>query len=1077
MILKDPGDLALERNVYNLIQYRIRNTQARINLTPHSNDNGHDIYVKGYREKDILGIPLQSQLEKDILIECKYSKHTRIPLSHISSNIIQTRPKKLTHYILVTNATLTPKTIHSIMMHIRDKKIDFRIIDLRQLPFLIPELVNNIYPSISIKKDLLLELDKTLKIDISYQLFSPNNYSDRRHHLVLLIRNYLDRQIKCEMCLHDDRNWSQIHTEVSANVIRPQSVSSGSIIFTSKSTRHHHRIIIRLRLDDQSVLLKIPVLEQKTFNDFPPLGTRLRENVNEVISDISTQRLPFLYLIHASSGLGKTRLVKEVCQRAARVVGSIVWWTSVSGGRMAQGISWPSRSKISTRTIVVDSELFTSLRQVISSSKNNFILVLDDVHSMQDSGIEALESLVFHVMKSKNSILLGMFLIERSDPTFKNSRFDVLVSKIVELMSKNPAQVRIIDNEKIQDESIWQNAENIIPAKCRSGLALLADFPCARPVDIIHYINSLLERDVICWIDESTLELTERGRNSTLIPFQETESCTSILEKRYISIHEIRCNGLSLSTIFTVLSTIKSPESLFECIYWLLQNNPMLRKVIFYWFEINETAKIGQCAHDTITEFLLEKFYDFNKLIDYESVLNTIPALRESLDDTAIGAIYLHVRKFKAASQYFTNYLQSLRLLKNISSLELKIDDYHASGCTIFLLANYKPRHTHTLNRAIIARAYIDVHALDFAKGLADCLWLLGRYTENLSSSNRKMRPLIAREAIRQMMAHSLLNAGDTNTSLLLMHRVDNALRNHPSSRLGSAVEFDMVDRLFTHYMRQSCFDVAREFVQRQKDCANRANDHILENLMLSNQFHLLRYVDCGEAEYAARNALIHAREFAPRRSFIHAEINLMISNWSMDQSFDFPIDTLASFRIEAIACGYGHLIPRIDYLMCFHRLRTEQASKNVSGQLNQMLKTVISSARSYGYGEYRWLAENMRLLDLISRRATHEKIKATAISIVAMINADGLTFIGGEHLCYQSPVVLSNAIRAIYVLEGAESATRAANAITFSPLLIGGGRARDEVLADVFDGDILTPRYDKRALWQNPQGYWIIPV
>jgi hypothetical protein len=277
--------------------------------------------------------------------------------------------------------------------------------------------------------------------------------------------------------------------------------------------------------------------------------------------------------------------------------------------------------------------------------------------------------------------------------------------------------------------------------------------------------------------------------------------------------------------------------------------------------------------------------------------------------------------------------------------------------------------------------------------------------------------------------------------------------------------------------MQQSAFELARSFLFRGRKSAYRAKDQALINISLSGEFHLHRYLETEEALRMAVRQHNHAKDYAPPRSRLHAEINEAVAQWAL-QGPVAPagiIGFLESARAVSERNGFGHLVPRIDYLKAldaYHRLERGNGAVN---EVHELISATKRSALRYGYGEYNWLAENLRLLQQIDMAPDSAVVENTANHLIAGLMRDGLTFIAEDFLCYQNVVVLSNALRALYSFTDEVNAWKASEQVNFSPLICLTKEDREQRLRAVFAGDLLCQQYDPRAVSLNRQGYFTI--
>jgi len=407
--------------------------------------------------------------------------------------------------------------------------------------------------------------------------------------------------------------------------------------------------------------------------------------------------------------------------------------------------------------------------------------------------------------------------------------------------------------------------------------------------------------------------------------------------------------------------------------------------------------------------------------------------------------------------------------------LSLSDEDYHDYATLFAIITSGRRLRHRLLGRCIVARAYLNSHHRAYSLGFIDNLRLLG-----LLDAVREFRgKTLAIAAVKQMMAHALINGGDARTALTLMHEVQILLEQEPRDRFARSVEFDMCDRLQAYYSQQSAFGPARLFFFRARHCADQAEDRALLGLSFSAEFHLTRYLDVDGALRLAQRQLRHAQSGGPPRAQLHARVNRIAAEWTQNGRPRSPaeLEELSELAIASRRLAFGHLVPRLDYLLAVDAFLRWRDAKIPGTEADTLISAGAASARQYGYEDYVWLLGSLELLKLVESGAPDESVVARATALIDHLHDLGMTFIAGEELCFQNTVVLSNALRALHRHGDQESAWRAARRISFSPLFLPRPADRTRRIEAAFAGRLLNHTYDPRALMMNDDGYAIILV
>jgi hypothetical protein len=209
----------------------------------------------------------------------------------------------------------------------------------------------------------------------------------------------------------------------------------------------------------------------------------------------------------------------------------------------------------------------------------------------------------------------------------------------------------------------------------------------------------------------------------------------------------------------------------------------------------------------------------------------------------------------------------------------------------------------------------------------------------------------------------------------------------------------------------------------------------------------------------------------------MHAKVNHLVALWNR-QGGAAPegiLDSLGSIRATCQSKGYAHLVPRIYYLEALDAYHRYEASRCSDQEFRAMLQATRYSALYYGYGEYLLLCDNLSLLHSMSVGQEAAEVTRQAEQLVRDLERAGLTFIAGKYLCYNTVVVLSNALHAVYTYSDEATAWRISERVRFSPLLCPTQSERERLLEITFRGGLLCEEHDSAAVAKTAQGYFTI--
>jgi hypothetical protein len=1054
-------DRAFEQSTYRALLEAVEaeaGRAARVTLTPRSSDRGRDIVISNLNSSRLLGFSLFDGNSKTVFVECKRVGGRRLDVDHVASNILQINNSDADYFLLVTNATLTPRSISLLQDHCLRVGVRFLLADgynlLSHFPNIGPNKLARVNPNESSRD----------RVQVSYQAL-PEPGLDRGYTVHIVVRSFSTRPVVVSVLHHSTREWTSDSESPPVATIPPHNICAYTFRLRPKRALLRGSARFALTIDGQRELFDVKLSGRAgELIELPLLKTRMVEELNRYSTRLRRASAPRFLHLHAPSGTGKTRFLTEVTQ-LARDLGRNTGWFRISSAEDVVTTITPSGSnKLSAR--IIAQQKLASLIEGVAASSIDF-LVVDDVHNANIEVLQALQAFAFSTESSSIIIVAG-----RSDVSFRQAEYEAMARLVAE--NGQEGNIEQLSFSDLTNKEVEEAIHSLFPSEPLGAFGLRLRPTSIRAVDLAHIIHSLLERRYIFWSDENTLSISDEHRQSLEQLSQWDRSTIGILDYRYEHLSSVRIEDFLLVDVFGLLSLVKSERVIFEAIKILRSAYLVPDDILRFWIEEDVDAQNARFSHDTIREYLANKAYTFDSPRHITAIPDRFPVLRDYLGASLYSLIALHGRDFDAASRLLASFAAKLRCVTNISSLRIAFDIYNDLGSLIFLLLNSVKMRPTVLYRAVVARAYLNTHALNFAEGFLDSMRLMTR----LEGRPANKRDVVAEAAVRQLMAHALQNSGDAQTSLTLMHGVENSLRDIERKPRARAIEFDMCDRLQCYYSRLAALTVAQGFFRRARISAHLSGDQALVNMSLSAEFHLYRYLDCEEAERMAVRQHRHSISYAPIRARLHAELNELVAQWTLHGA-RIPDAARQDLERLAVTCresGFGHLIPRLEYLAAVDAYHGATAEISQAVVLDCILRAQTSAVQ-YGYGEYVWLCRSLRLLLMIDRGSEPAAIVRLAVQIIDELRADALSFVADDYLCYQNTVVLSNALHAIHDFADDEFAWAQARKISFSPLMFVDEGARDTRLREVFFGALLCQKCDPRAVSKTERGYFTILV
>jgi hypothetical protein len=1027
---------------------------ARASLTPQSADRGRDIVVQGFSADRLLAMDLAADApERSVYIECKLSGRRRLTLDHAAANVLQLEPESGSLFLLVTNSTLTPRTISTIVRQCERLDIDFRLIDAWSFADALPGLM-----------EAAADAGDGPAFLVSYQILREEGASD--DYLVhFVLRSLRIAQLRFEIAFHSTRDWKAVADRDGGFTLGRGEVAAWTLKLTPSGPRIAPSFSIALTIDGKRRIHEIPLVTRDEMVRLPLFPSDMSRCLAQLRERLVRQELAHLTHVHANAGLGKSRLLQELFDEARRQGAPSRLIRILNDG---SALVETAHLEPKTQHKWPSAKLGEYLKAQLESPPRlgEHLIFLDDVHVLDAGLLEDIFTLAAGLSTGPRIVAAG-----RSDPAFRRPAHEAFAVRVA--ANVVPGSIEQYRFEEMTDRDLRAALSRLFEERT-AGLLGLGGQTQFKPVDLVHAVHLLMERGHVAWTDEDTLRLTLAAEGSG-DRFWGHSTLSGVLEERYKHLREVDLGGFSLAAFLEVFAAADDSRLSHAAVTKLLAERGVAPDLLGLWLEVDDASQLAPFRHSSLKDFLAARFYSFGNGAPCGSALAFMPGGLSALEPRKLAACALSAGNTARAASLISPFAAGLRTVTNISSLRLSEADYYHYATLFAVLASGRRIRGRLLHRCVVARAYLNSHHRAYSLGFIDNLRLIG-LLEAIADFPGKT---LAIAAVKQLMAHALINGGDARTALSLMHEVENLLELVPESRLAQSIEFDMCDRLQSYYAHQSAFGPARLFFFRARHCADRVGDPALLNLSFSAEFHLTRYLDVDNALRLADRQLRHAEMAAPPRALLHARVNRIVANWARSGWRRSPaeLEELSHIASASRRQAFGHLVPRLDYLFAVDAFLRWRSESLPGEEVDRLLTAGVGSARQYGYEDYVWLLGSLELLKLAESHAHDGLITAKAIGLIDHLQSLGMAFIAGEELCFQNTVALSNALRALHRHGDQENAWRAAAKISFSPLFLPRAADRVRRIEAAFAGQMLNHNYDPRALIRNDEGYAVILV
>jgi hypothetical protein len=996
---------------------------VRLQQTPRVGDRGRDIEIVTSTVLHLAGVSIYppSAAPHTIFVEVKTllsASQPRLSFTAYGKNYHQVKGLTYSHFVLVTNASISPRSAREISESFTSIGKQFVLIDEYPLWTLLKShgATSRLPERLELKPtDLVVETqverieqDEAIVLDID-----------------LMLRNYstIPRRVTVENL--SELTWRQSVPEVT-RTIDPGRFETLHLLARSKQ---HDAGDLDLRIHDQDGT-EYPIRFQArniTFDFKPPLvGERHHFCLNKLAGALRVEAPSSLINVVGGAGRGKTRLIEEALvhtERATRKVVSAVidpdrpeLAMEVVFERLQAALG--ERLTGNGRPSVPSEEKSTaasSLLELLTRVDHEFyslVILLEDLHHASDVICGVVRS--FLQIDRTGRCPLTLVISGRDDYSFPNEAYfallDVLAHAAAESSGKPQSRVTSVHIPDFTPE----DSRNLIRAIVRDApsyaVESLENVGENVPFFIVQAIEYMLETGVAVLLSRESVGIPNPAVFGSQTGFPAAMKAVlsgriSALEglpagpqlRRFLEISSFFGQTFPQDLEFAMLRDVSADDA--EA---LMVGRRFLKRVddgALQWY------------HENILHLLQELVHDAGRTATLAQEIASTPALFKHFAGWRAGRILSQAGRHQDAWPYFASISRLAEEMTNFSSVNVDSTcfDYLDLVFESAMACNEPPSR---LIRLLILQSYIAVHHRSGRHGPETA----ERCLIHLSHVRAKKAELLqARAKLAELRAHGLMDIGDLGPALKLFLELEGEVKQPASILRQPDLLFDLYNRLQDVYRIQNHLAVCERYGELA-DWAARQSCRELQAVSMLDSAIVYHYIDTPRCIRLHQEALIFTREFGAKRHVAHGEVGLIVARLSeargdVEQLKELMARTTAILR-HALDESYGALLAHIYLLLAILAYLLAGHGVMPWSAFEKYLDLSMNAAITYKTGAEVCMIYNLKAVAALRHGRPVREASAYFATALQLLRRSGLLFLGNRDLTSENIIVLSNIVR-----------------------------------------------------------------
>jgi len=996
---------------------------VRLRQTPRVGDRGRDIEIVTATVLQLAGVSIHppAAAPHTILVEAKTvtsGSKPRLPLSSFGKNYLQVRELTYSHFVLVTNASISPRSAREVSEVFSAEGKQFILIDeyplwvllkshgaTDQLPKRLPLEPSDLVVETQVERAVQ---DEAIDLDVDFML---RNYSD------------VPRRVTVENL--SDLTWRQSIPEVT-RTIEPGRFETFRLLAKSK---HREAGDLKLCIHDQDGT-EYPIRFEAydiAFDFKPPLvGEGHHRCLNELAKALDADVPSSLINVIGGAGRGKTRLIEEALARTRRATRKDVR-AVLDPERPEQALDVVRRGleaalgKTASGDVVPDTPggppasaatrllgLLTRLDHPIYS----FLVLLEDLHHASD----ALCTLIRDFLRVDRSgrCPLTIVISGRDDYSFPNDAYfallDVLAHTEAEGSINQESHVTTVRIPDFTPEDSRQLIRAIVRDAPPYAIERLETVGENVPFFIVQAIEYMLETGIAVLLSRETVGIPNPAVFGTRSGFP--AAMKYILGGRVAALEALP-SGPRLRHFLEVACFFGQilPQELDLVLLGDVSADGAETLLVGRRFLKRADDGSLQWYHENILHLLQELVHDAGRAASLAQEIASTPSLFSHFNGWRAGRIMSEAGRHQDAWPYFASIGALADRMTNFSSVNVD------PTCFDFLDPSFESavacgEPPSRLIRLLLLQTYIAVHHRSGRHGPETAVRALSRL-DRVRADDVELREAHAK--ISQLRAHGLLDTGEIGPATKLFLELEGAIKQPGSTLRQPDLLFDLYNRLQDVYRMHNHLTVSERYGELADHMARAAGGELRAVSMLDSAI-VYHYLDTARCIRLHEEALAFAKEFGTLRHVAHIEVGLIVASLSEARGDAARLQALMTWTTEvlrnSLENSYGALLARI-YLTAatIAHLLAAQGVMPWSA-VDKYIELSLNAAITYQAGYDVWMIYNLKAIAALRAGRPVKEASAYFATALQLLRRSSLLFLGNLDLTFENIIVLSNIVR-----------------------------------------------------------------
>ena len=910
-----------------------------------------------------------------------------IDYNKLSGGIQRAQNQGIDAYIVITNSTIVPYCYYQLQESATQYGMRFVLIDQY---ILAKELTKINYPIGN-----YLPLGHDVEREIKYQVLTNSDTIHRNCEAYFLIRNYSNNSILLHISLVSNRNWQW---ECVSDSIPVALGSHESTCVKVRITRNYNdgQESLQLTLHDENneTIVNLQGVSWDT-SFLPPLcGQKHLNIIRTMRSNIMTSAGFQMFFVHGEAGVGKTRIVEQLCLELENT--AIDYKTFLCSNRQRH-----VEEKI--KTFCIEKKLLSSsfngdaLSDVITQINTpykKYVIIIDDIHNASEEFYEQLKKLSRHIITQP----ITLILVGRDDfAGGGNAYFNFL--SYIENHKSNIQDYPLFPLEPDESLGLIRSILSNVPEYAIKQIFKLSN---NIPLFIVQFAEYLLDLNLAHIVNRNSVSLNN-GESFSMRNYL-PEKVEKIYKSRFNYIQNVP-EGDKIQEILIGLSFwgVEFPQAL--AISW--ESSTVLDYLFKHSFLVYSKNENIRYVHESMYLYFHHLLFHSSKWKKRiaKKVIDENGLLWYSLDVLEQARLLLWAGDTEAAEQRFSVFYPQIESFNNLSSTVInpEIEEYLYD---IYTCQKTKPSFpTEFAEKIFQYKAYVSLHYTSPAAAVEVC-----NYAEQEIATSKAFKPHESFNYIlREFKAHSYLNMGLYQKGLNYLQELLAMTLCKPNT-ITLETLFDLYDRLASTYLKYNQAALALEYNSLSKIVAEKLCDsHLLalSSITKAKAMFWRNFID-SQSELARASGYLSSKP--DLRILCHNNITCMISdfrtayNAATTQKYDYFIKQAQILLDESLQSNYANSILRLQLFLAtlFYLSKNFNAARKYIGQ-------GIDSCIKFGYGTYLWHFYNLRAILDTAAKQNRNVVQASFETAYRILQQQNLLFLGNCDFTYENMITLTN--------------------------------------------------------------------